>query len=91
MLSGRRRPVLALARSSPQPGPTHTSQHPIGSGFGAESTATEVLEGLDLSGRLAAVTGGYSGIGLETIRALAVAGAHVLVPARRPEVATFAR
>ena len=42
------------------------AQHPIGSGFGAESTAAEVIAGLDLSDRLAVVcTGGYSGIGLE--------------------------
>jgi NAD(P)-dependent dehydrogenase (short-subunit alcohol dehydrogenase family) len=58
-------------------------QHKIGSGFGALSTATEVLAGIDLTGKLAIVTGGYSGIGLETTRALANAGAHVVVPARR--------
>ena len=58
-------------------------QHPIGSGFGFESTAGDVLEGVDLSGRLAVVTGGYSGLGLETTRALAGAGARVVVPARR--------
>src|SRR3954449_6759874 len=62
-----------------------TPQRPIGSGFGYRSTATEVLEGIDLSGKLAIVTGGYSGLGLETTRALAGAGAHVVVPARRPE------
>ena len=62
-----------------------TPQHPIGSGFGYRSTATEVLAGIDLSGRLAVVTGGYSGLGLETTRALAGAGADVVVLARRPE------
>jgi NAD(P)-dependent dehydrogenase (short-subunit alcohol dehydrogenase family) len=62
-----------------------TPQRPIGSGFGYRSTATEVLEGIDLGGRLAIVTGGYSGLGLETVRALSGAGADVLVPARRPE------
>ncbi|MEU9687883.1 SDR family NAD(P)-dependent oxidoreductase [Amycolatopsis japonica] len=61
-----------------------TAQHKIGSGFGARSTAEEVLNGIDLSGRLALVTGGYSGLGLETTRALANAGAQVVVPARRP-------
>src|SRR3954452_1207418 len=61
-----------------------TPQHPIGSGFGPRSTAAEVLEGIDLTGRRAIVTGGYSGLGLETVRALAGAGAEVLVPARRP-------
>jgi NAD(P)-dependent dehydrogenase (short-subunit alcohol dehydrogenase family) len=67
-----------------------TPQQPIGSGFGASSTAAEVLDGIDLAGQVAVVTGGYSGIGLETTRALAGAGAHVVVPARRPEVAASA-
>ncbi|MFE6800367.1 SDR family NAD(P)-dependent oxidoreductase [Streptomyces sp. NPDC057681] len=60
-----------------------TPQHKIGSGFGARSTADDVLEGIDLTGRLALVTGGYSGIGVETTRALTKAGARVVVPARR--------
>ncbi|WP_326584676.1 SDR family NAD(P)-dependent oxidoreductase [Streptomyces sp. NBC_00481] len=64
-----------------------TAQHKLGSGFGAESTADDVLTGIDLSGRLAVVTGGYSGLGLETTRALTKAGARVVVPARRPAVA----
>ncbi|TCN36580.1 NAD(P)-dependent dehydrogenase (short-subunit alcohol dehydrogenase family) [Kribbella orskensis] len=64
-----------------------TPQHKIGSGFGHDSTADEVLRGIDLSGKLALVTGGYSGLGLETTRALAKAGAHVVVPARRPAAA----
>ncbi|WP_433187957.1 SDR family NAD(P)-dependent oxidoreductase [Actinoallomurus sp. CA-150999] len=58
-------------------------QQKIGSGFGAQSTAEEVLTGIDLSGRTALVTGGYSGLGLETTRALTRAGAYVIVPARR--------
>ncbi|TXS47775.1 SDR family NAD(P)-dependent oxidoreductase [Streptomyces sp. OR43] len=64
-----------------------TPQHNIGSGFGARSTTGEVLSGIDLSGSTAMVTGGYSGLGLETTRALAAAGAHVVVPARRPAAA----
>ncbi|MGW4869853.1 SDR family NAD(P)-dependent oxidoreductase [Streptomyces chartreusis] len=60
-----------------------TAQHKIGSGFGANSTADEVLEGIDLTGKLAVVTGGYSGLGLETTRSLTRAGARVVVPARR--------
>lgn len=64
-----------------------TSQQRIDSGFGATTTAQEVLAGIDLTGKLAVVTGGYSGLGLETTKALAGAGAHVVVPARRPEVA----
>lgn len=62
---------------------TTTAQHKIGSGFGAATTAAEVVAGTDLTGKLAVVTGGYSGIGLETTRALVAAGAHVVVPARR--------
>ncbi|MGW2423400.1 SDR family NAD(P)-dependent oxidoreductase [Streptomyces sp. NPDC001709] len=64
-----------------------TAQHKIGSGFGATSTADDVLQGIDLTGKLALVTGGYSGIGLETTRSLVKAGAHVVVPARRPATA----
>jgi NAD(P)-dependent dehydrogenase (short-subunit alcohol dehydrogenase family) len=60
-----------------------TAQHKIGSGFGATSTADDVLQGIDLTGKLAIVTGGYSGLGLETTRALTKAGARVVVPARR--------
>ena len=62
-------------------------QHSIKSGFGATTTAREVLRGIDLTGRYAIVTGGYSGSGLETTRALRGAGAAILVPARRPDAA----
>ncbi len=62
-----------------------TPQRKIGSGFGRDSTAAEVIAGVDLTGKTAIVTGGYSGLGLETVRALASAGAAVVVPARRPE------
>ncbi|MCE0536349.1 SDR family NAD(P)-dependent oxidoreductase [Kineosporia rhizophila] len=62
-------------------------QKKIDSGFGRNTTAAEVLAGIDLTGRVAIVTGGYSGIGLATTRALADAGAHVVVPARRPQLA----
>ncbi|KQQ91012.1 oxidoreductase [Aureimonas sp. Leaf324] len=67
-----------------------TQQTPIGSGFGAASTAMEVVSGIDLSGKLAVVTGGASGLGLETTRALVHAGAEVIVPARSPERAISA-
>ncbi|QPC99035.1 SDR family NAD(P)-dependent oxidoreductase [Qipengyuania soli] len=50
--------------------------------FGFESTADDVLEGKDLSGKTALVTGGYSGLGLETARAMAVKGAHVILSGR---------
>lgn len=58
------------------------NQQPIGSGFHAKSTAAEVVAGLDLSGKVAIVTGGYSGIGVEQVRALAGQGARVIVPVR---------
>jgi NAD(P)-dependent dehydrogenase (short-subunit alcohol dehydrogenase family) len=45
--------------------------------FDAESTAAEVIAGIDLTGRRTVVTGGASGIGVETARALASAGAEV--------------
>ncbi|MEO1474831.1 MAG: SDR family NAD(P)-dependent oxidoreductase, partial [Pseudomonadota bacterium] len=64
-----------------------SDQQPVGSGFHAKSTASEVLEGIDLSGKNAVVTGGYSGIGIETVRAIAKAGARVTVPARRVQAA----
>jgi NAD(P)-dependent dehydrogenase (short-subunit alcohol dehydrogenase family) len=62
-----------------------TPQQHINSGFGATSTAAEVIDGIDLSGKYAVVTGGYSGIGVETVRALVGAGADVLVLGRRPD------
>ncbi|MBK3732310.1 SDR family NAD(P)-dependent oxidoreductase [Azospirillum brasilense] len=60
----------------------HPDQTPIGSGFGPATTTAEAIRGIDLGRRVAIVTGGYSGIGLETTRALAEAGATVIVPAR---------
>src|SRR3954453_15418011 len=50
--------------------------------FGATSTAAEVVAGVDLSGKRAIVTGGASGIGVETARALAGAGAAVTLAVR---------
>src|ERR1700743_2713770 len=65
--------------------PMHTPQAPIGSGFGAASTAEDVIRGKDLSGKVAIVTGGYSGIGLEGARVFVAAGATVIIPARDQE------
>ena len=59
-----------------------TPQSPVGSGFGATSTATDVIRGIDLTGKVAIVTGGYSGLGRETVRIFLGAGARVFVPAR---------
>ncbi|MEN2393732.1 SDR family NAD(P)-dependent oxidoreductase [Pseudomonas halotolerans] len=55
--------------------------------FGFHSTAQEVIEGVDLTGKRAIVTGGASGIGIETARALINAGANVTLAVRRPEAA----
>jgi NAD(P)-dependent dehydrogenase (short-subunit alcohol dehydrogenase family) len=61
---------------------TSTAQQPLTSGFGPASTAAEVIDGVDLTGTVAIVTGGYSGIGLETVRVLRAAGAELVVAAR---------
>jgi NAD(P)-dependent dehydrogenase (short-subunit alcohol dehydrogenase family) len=65
-------------------------QKPVDSPFGRHSEPHEVLGGIDLKGKTVIVTGGYSGIGLETVRALAAAGASVTVPARDTEKANAA-
>jgi len=63
-------------------------QQPLGSGFNAASTTTEVINGINLTGKTAIVTGGYAGIGLETVKAFVDAGAEVWVPARDVNKAT---
>jgi len=65
----------------------NTAQQPIQSGFDAYSTAQEVIKGIDLTGKTVIITGGYAGIGLETTKVLASAGAHVIIPARDIEKA----
>lgn len=57
-------------------------QLPINTSFDADSTATQVMGETDLSGKLAVVTGGYAGLGLETVKVLVTAGASVVVPVR---------
>jgi len=59
-----------------------TDTAPISTPFTADSTAEEVIDGIDLTGRRAVVTGGASGIGIETARALAGAGAEVTLAVR---------
>ena len=54
----------------------------ITTAFGAESTAMQVIAGIDFAGKRAIVTGGSSGIGIETARALASAGADVTLAVR---------
>jgi NADP-dependent 3-hydroxy acid dehydrogenase YdfG len=64
-----------------------TQQSPLGSGLGAATTSAQVIRGIDLTRKVAMVTGGASGLGLETARTLASAGATVIVPARSREKA----
>lgn len=62
-------------------------QKPMGSGFNSKSTASDVIKDIDLTGRIAIVTGGNAGIGLETVKTLSAAGAVVIVGARDIEKA----
>jgi NAD(P)-dependent dehydrogenase (short-subunit alcohol dehydrogenase family) len=57
-------------------------QQPIDSPFGARTQAGEVVEGIDLHGKTAIVTGAAAGLGVETVRALASAGASIVMPVR---------
>jgi len=65
-------------------------QHPVDSPFEARSTAADVAKAVNLSGKTVIVTGGYSGIGLETSRALVNAGARVIVTIRSEDKAKAA-
>ena len=53
--------------------------------YGFETTTDDVIDGVDLNGTIAVVTGASAGIGVETARALAAAGAHVVLAARNAE------
>lgn len=64
-----------------------TDQVPVHSKFNRASTGAEVLAEIDLNGKTAIVTGGYSGIGLETTRALAAKGVKVIIPVRSEQKA----
>lgn len=57
-------------------------QKPINSGFGVTSTSHDVIKGIDLHNKTVIVTGGYAGIGLETVKAFVAAGAKAIIPAR---------
>jgi NAD(P)-dependent dehydrogenase (short-subunit alcohol dehydrogenase family) len=69
---------------------TNTEQKPLNTEFGPTTTAAEVVSGIDLKGKFAIVTGGSAGIGVETVRVLSGAGAHVIVGAREPKKAEMA-
>lgn len=72
--------LLSLATGKPGP-----------SGYGSATTAEQVAQGIDASNLTAIVTGGASGIGLETVRVLALRGAHVIIGARNVEAGKAAR
>ena len=57
-------------------------QKPLNSGFSATTTTHHLIKDVNLQGKIAIVTGGYAGIGLETVKTLAGAGAKVIIPAR---------
>jgi NAD(P)-dependent dehydrogenase (short-subunit alcohol dehydrogenase family) len=67
-----------------------TQQKPIGSGYGPSTSAADIVSGVDLTGRTAIITGGSAGLGLESTRRLAEAGAQVVVLARSLEKARTA-
>lgn len=68
----------------------NTLQTPLKSGHGPFTTAEEVAGDVDLSGKVAIVTGGASNLGMETVRVLSSRGARVVVPARDPKSASEA-
>jgi NAD(P)-dependent dehydrogenase (short-subunit alcohol dehydrogenase family) len=67
-----------------------TEQKPLISGFGPKTTAEQALAGRDLQGKVAIVTGGHAGLGLETTRVLSKAGAAVVIGSRDPQKAQMA-
>ncbi len=71
-------PLLSSCGGEPEEFPVSKKPGFPDSGFGADSTAEDVTEGLDLSGKTVLITGCNSGIGLETMRVLAMRGAHVI-------------
>jgi NAD(P)-dependent dehydrogenase (short-subunit alcohol dehydrogenase family) len=71
--------------SSKPPVSTEEAMHRIETPFGFSSTADEVVAGIDLSGKRAIVTGGSSGMGIETARSLAAAGAEVTLAVRNTD------
>jgi NAD(P)-dependent dehydrogenase (short-subunit alcohol dehydrogenase family) len=80
--------VASCARGTDEP--IHRPPGVPLSRFGPDSTAEEVTAGIDLTGRTALVTGATSGLGLETLRVLALRGAHVIATGRTLEKARTA-
>jgi len=67
-----------------------SQQRPLPSGFGPRTTAEQALAGRDLRGKVAIVTGGHAGLGLETTRVLSNAGATVVIGSRDTRKAQLA-
>ena len=82
-------PVLAGCDDGDEPIVSIDTNYPV-SPFGAKSTAEEVTLGLDLTGKIAVVTGCNSGLGYETMRVLAMRGAYVIGTGRNLEKASKA-
>jgi NAD(P)-dependent dehydrogenase (short-subunit alcohol dehydrogenase family) len=83
-------PLLSSCGGDPDEYPVSIKPGFTASGFGPKSTAEDVTKGLDLSGKNMLVTGCNSGIGLETMRVLALRGAHVIGTGRTVEKASAA-
>ena len=83
-------PLLSGCFGQPDEFPVSIKAGFADSGFTAKSTAEEVTEGLDLSGMIMLVTGCNSGLGFETMRVLALRGAHIIGTGRTMEKATDA-
>ncbi len=81
-MPGRFSPARACGIADPV---ALSDQVPTNSGFAARTEGADVIAGLNLDGQTAIVTGGYSGLGLETVRALAAKGVAVIVPVRSPQ------
>ena len=79
--------AIRLAASACEENSHDYQANPHQFGIRSENAGQRGDGGQDLSGKTAIVTGGYSGLGLETTKALAYAGARVIVTARRPDVA----
>jgi hypothetical protein len=73
--------VLLVSSGCSQPPDSNTGP------FNKESTGEEVTQGLDLSGKTILITGANSGLGYETMRVLAMRGAHIIAIARNMEKA----
>ncbi|MDO7836414.1 SDR family NAD(P)-dependent oxidoreductase [Sphingobium sp. HBC34] len=65
-------------------------QEAVASAYSRDSSAEEIARAVDLTGKLAVITGGAAGLGLETARALALAGADIFIAGRRPQVVAAA-